>query len=81
MARPCLAARPFICHITNGERERERERERPPDPRSVLDTGAVGVAGKTVRESCPDGRWLDFGGVSCYLVVKEPKPWHDARYT
>ncbi|KAK8378664.1 hypothetical protein O3P69_009394 [Scylla paramamosain] len=60
VVRPCLTARPFICH---------------------LDSAAEGAAVRASSESCPDKRWLDFGGLNCYLVVRDPKPWHDARYT
>ncbi|XP_045107957.1 macrophage mannose receptor 1-like [Portunus trituberculatus] len=42
---------------------------------------AEGTAVRTSSDSCPDKRWLDFGGPNCYLVVRDPKPWHDARYT
>ncbi|XP_050730814.1 C-type mannose receptor 2-like [Eriocheir sinensis] len=47
----------------------------------MIDLPGVSVSVETASNPCPDPRWLDFGGAHCYLVVREPRPWHDARHT
>ncbi|KAG0712211.1 Macrophage mannose receptor 1 [Chionoecetes opilio] len=60
VARPCLTARPFICHLAND---------------------VSGVSERASRGSCPDGRWLDFGGANCYPPSGNRGPGTNARYS